>query len=195
MKTPLIRRAQPQRERGVTMIFVALAMAAIISMAALAIDVITLYLAKQEAQRAADAAALAAGKVISLSGITGDPLNGSGHWASICGPDDGNNGLATRAAKAVANQNLIAGGPSTNPIVMYSSGGTSNADCTALSGTGFGVNPVITVQLTRASLPTFFSRIWGNTGNTISATAAAEVFNPSNSGNSGSQPTGTIIPV
>src|SRR3954469_19261697 len=117
MKTPLIpqsRAAQYASERGVTIVLVALAMVAIIGIAALSIDVITLYLAKQEAQRAADAAALAAGKVISLSGITGDPLNGSGHWASICGPDDGNNGLATRAAKAVANQNLIAGGPSTN---------------------------------------------------------------------------------
>src|SRR4051794_33912416 len=167
MKTPLIRRAQPQRERGVTMIFVALAMVAIISMAALSIDVITLYLAKQEAQRSADAAALAAGKVISLSGITGDPNNVSGNWALICGPDDGSNGLATRAAKAVANQNLIAGGPSSNPSVLYSSGGTSpTPDCTALSATGFGVNPVVTVQLTRAGLPTFFSRIWGNAGNT-----------------------------
>lgn len=177
------------------MVLVALAMVAIIAMAALSIDVITLYLAKQEAQRSADAAALAAGKVIALSGITGDPNNGSGNWGVVCGPDDGTNGLATRVAKAVANQNQIGGGPSTSPTVTYSSGGTRNADCTALSSTGFGVNPIITVQLSRAGLPTFFSRIWGNTGNTISATSTAEVFNPSNSGTSGSLPTGTIIPV
>src|SRR3954462_12470640 len=128
MKTPLIRRAQPERERGVTMIFVALAMVAIISMAALSIDVITLYLAKQEAQRSADAAALAAGKVIALSGITGDPNNGTGNWGAICGPDDGTNGLATRVAKSVANQNLIAGGPVTTPTVSYSYGGTTSGD-------------------------------------------------------------------
>jgi hypothetical protein len=176
------------------MVFVALAMVAIIAMAALSIDVITLYLAKQEAQRSADSAALAAAKVLSLSGITGDPNNGTSNWGVICGPDDGTNGLATRTAKAVANQNSIAGGPVTStPIVTYSSGGANSADCTALSATGFGVNPIVTVQLTRSSLPTFFSRIWGNTGNTISATATAEVFNPSNSGNSGS--TGTTVPV
>ena len=196
MKTPFIcrsRAAHRHRERGVTMVFVALAMVAIIAMAALSIDVITLYLAKQEAQRSADSAALAAAKVLSLSGITGDPNNGTSNWGVVCGPDDGTNGLATRTAKAVANQNWIAGGPVTTPTVTY--GPTKNPDCTALSATGFGVNPIVTVQLTRSSLPTFFSRIWGNTGNTISATATAEVFNPSNSGNSGNTITGTTVPV
>jgi len=198
MKPPLICRsraaAHRHGEQGVTMVFVALAMIAMISMAALSIDVITLYLAKQEAQRSADAAALSAAKVLSLSGITGDPNNSSDNWGLICGPDDGTNGLATRVAKAVANQNLIAGLPATTtPNVTY--GLTSSPDCTALNNTGFGVNPIVSVQLTRSSLPTFFSRIWGNTGNTISATATAEVFNPSNSGNSGNLITGTLVPV
>ena len=198
MRTPLIPRSpvvRSERQRGVTIVLVALAMVAIIAMAALSIDVITLYLAKQEAQRSADAAALAAGKVISLSGLTGDPANGTGNWNLICGPDDGMNGLATRVAKAVANQNLIGGAPVTTPTVTYSSGGTTSPTCLALANTGFGVNPIVTVQLQRAGLPTFFSRIWGNPGNTISATATAEVFNPSNSGNSGNTVTGTIVPV
>src|SRR4051812_4872008 len=127
MKKPLILRsahrpllAAREGERGVTMALVALAMVAIISMAALSIDVITLYLAKQEAQRSADAAALAAGKILSLSGITADPNNSGLNWAAICGPDDGSNGLATRVAKAVANQNLVGGGPASNPTVTYS---------------------------------------------------------------------------
>jgi type II secretory pathway pseudopilin PulG len=198
MKTPLFLRrpaAQGHPERGITMALVALAMVAIIAMAALSIDVITLYLAKEEAQRSADTAALAAAKVLSLSGITGDPSNGANNWGLICGPDDGTNGLATRVAKAVANQNLVGGSPTTTPTVTYSSGGSSKADCTALSTTGFGVNPIVTVQLSRPSLPTFFSRIWGNRGNSVSATATAEVFNPSNSGAVGNNPTGTLIPV
>src|SRR5215472_16448048 len=182
-------------ERGVTMLLVALAMVAIIGMVALSIDVIVLYLTKEEAQHSADTAALAAAKVLSLSGITGDPANLSSNWGHICGPDDGTNGLATRVAKAVANQNLVGGSPTTTPTVTYSSGGSSNADCTALSTTGFGVNPIVTVQLSRPSLPTFFSRIWGNRGNSVSATATAEVFNPSNSGTVGNSPTGTLIPV
>src|SRR5437660_1879869 len=96
-------------ERGITMIFVAVAMVAIIGMAALSIDVITLYLAKEEAQRSADEAALAAARILSLSGITGDPANAAGKWGAICGPDDGSTqGLAARAAKAVVTQNTIA---------------------------------------------------------------------------------------
>src|SRR6266704_592426 len=98
MKKPTFRRSrarQPQSERGVTMVLVAIAMVAIIAIAALSIDVITLYLAKEEAQRSADNAALAAAKIISLSGLTADPSNANGNWGKICGPDDGTNGVAT----------------------------------------------------------------------------------------------------
>jgi len=57
------------------------------------------------------------------------------------------------------------------------------ADCTAIPGDDLaGVNPLVTVQVTRASLPTLFSRIWSRATNTVSATATAEVYNPSNSG-------------
>ena len=49
-------------------------------MAALSIDVISLYLVKEEAQRAADAAALAAARVISISGLAGDPSNSTASW-------------------------------------------------------------------------------------------------------------------
>src|SRR5579864_8562360 len=120
MKKPLVRRWRARhREHGITMVLVAIAMIAIIAMAALSIDVLTLYLAKLEAQRAADAAALAAAKVIALSGITGDPTNQSGNWALICGPDDGTNGLATRVAKASAAQNAIGGTAATTVTVTY----------------------------------------------------------------------------
>ena len=80
MLPPLIRRPRGRieprsNERGFTMAFVAMTMVAIISMAALSIDIGTLYEAKAEAQRAADAAALTAARVISISGVTGDPTN------------------------------------------------------------------------------------------------------------------------
>src|SRR6266567_5166025 len=106
MRKALIQRwsrhpLERQKERGVTIVLVAVAMVAIIGMAALSIDVITLYLAKEEAQRSADEAALAAARILSISGITGDPTNRAGNWGLICGPDDGTNGLAARAAKAV----------------------------------------------------------------------------------------------
>ena len=199
MKPAFIPKRGRDGERGVTMILVALAMVAIIGMAALSIDVVTLYLAREEAQRAADQAALAAARVISVSGITGDPTNGSGSWQQICG---GTSSPATLAAQGVAQQNTVASIPT--PIsginVTYSAGAsggsiTSNTDCSQLGTTAFGVNPMVTVKITRANLPSFFSRIWGNTGNTISATATAEAFNPSNSGAVGNQTTGTITPV
>src|SRR3974390_3348389 len=98
--------AHRTQERGMTMLLVAVAMVAIIGMAALSIDVVVLYLAKEEAQHSADTAAVAAAKVLSVSGITGDPANASGNWGLICGPDNGTNGLAPRVAKGGDNQNL-----------------------------------------------------------------------------------------
>lgn len=203
MKPPVIRKFRDacpgrRRERGITMILVAVAMTAIIAMAALSIDVITLYLAREEAQRSADAAALAGAKVISVSGITGaaDPDTDSASWKLICG---GSSSTATQAAQAVVRQNAVGGaavaGTST-VTYLAGNGGTisSSTDCSTLS-TAFAVNPIVTVQIQQTGLPTFFSRIWRRTTNTVSATATAEVFNPSNSGNFGNQTSGTIIPV
>jgi len=48
-------RGNRTQERGITMLLVALAMVAIIGMAALSIDVITLYLAREEAQQGGSA--------------------------------------------------------------------------------------------------------------------------------------------
>jgi Putative Flp pilus-assembly TadE/G-like len=174
------------------MVLVAIAMVAIIAMAALSIDVITLYLAREEAQRSADTGALAAARVISISGMTGDPTNSSSSWQAICG---GSGSPATQAATGVATQSAVGGAVATTVNVTYSAGGEGpTGNCNSLPP-AFAVNPMVTVQVTRASLPTFFSRIWGNTGNTVSATATAEAFNPSNSGNVGNQTTGTITPV
>jgi hypothetical protein len=191
MKKVLISRRRVRgADAGVTMILVAICMVAIVAMAALSIDVVTLYLARMEAQRTADTAALAAARVISLSGITGDPSDSSGYWSQICG---GSTGVATLAAQAVATQTVDNVAPTVT--VTYSGGGTSNASCVGLPA-AFGVNPTVTVQVTRSNLPTFFSHMWGNTGNTTSATATAEAFNPSNSSNVGnSGATGVITPV
>lgn len=179
-------RASRHRERGVTMVLVAIAMIAIIAMAALSIDVITLYLAREEAQRAADAAALAAARVISMSGLTGDTANTS--WSLVCG---GASSPATQAAIGVGMQSSVGGTVATTTTVKYSTGGTPVPDCSSLTA-AFAINPIVTVQVQRTSLPTFFSRIWGSTGNSISATAVAEAYNPSNSGSIAG---GTIIPV
>lgn len=179
-------------EAGVTMILVAVCMVAIIGMAVLSINVVTLYLARMEAQRAADAAALAAARVISLSGITGDPSNTSGYWAQICGSSPA--GVATLAAQAAAAQTVQNIVPTVT--VTYSAMGSSSgvSDCTTLSNAqaqAFGINPTVIVQVTRSSMPTLFWQI--EAANTVSATAVAEAFNPSNSASVASG--GQIIPV
>jgi len=200
MKHPLLSRsprfpAHRKQERGVTIAFIALAMFAIIAMAALSIDVATLYLARSEAQRAADAAALTAARMISMSGITGDTENDTNSWQQICG---GPTSPATQAAQAVAGLNLV-GGISTaasNVTVTYSAGlGAGQfVDCSQLSDP-FAVNPLVTVQVRRPNLPTFFARIWGPSVSSVSATAVAEVFNSSNSATQNNGLSGTIFPV
>jgi hypothetical protein len=194
MKSPIISRARvsrTERESGFTLLLVAVAMVAIIAMAALAIDLVTLYLAREEAQRSADAGAIAGARILSLSGVTGDPDNNpiSGTtttpWTPACT-------LAQQVAQAAAQQDGV-DSASPVPTVTFSYNGVAYSDCNIGSGTAFGLNPQVQVQVVRNSLPTLFSRIWGTASNTVSATATAEAYNSSESGNY--TPSGDIVPV
>jgi Flp pilus assembly protein TadG len=200
MLKPLIRRprgrARPcSKERGFTMALVAVSLVAIIGMAALSIDLGTLYGAKAEAQRAADAAALAAARMISITGITGDPSNIADGWQLVCGNPA--NSPATLAAISVAQQNLISGVMAPTIEVNYGAGNAppTNPSCVSV-GQAFAVNPTVSVKVTSAALPIFFARVFsllpgGNySGTTVSATATAEAFNPSST-----TATGTMVPV
>ena len=197
MKPAAIRRSRnfrPQRtsESGVTMVLMALAMVAILAMAALSIDVVTLYLANAEAQRSADTAALAAARVLSISGMTGDPSNSPAGainpWQQACA-------LATAVAKAVATQNTMGGAALITSQISVTYPNNSDATHCTVADAKFGVNPLVTVKVQRTDLPTFFARIWGRTAAAVSATATAEAFNSSNSGNVGNTVTGSITPV
>ena len=197
MKPPAILRSRnfrPQRtsESGVTMVLMALAMVSILAMAALSIDVVTLYLANAEAQRSADTAALAAARVLSLTGMTGDPSNSGAinPWQQACA-------LATSVAKAVATQNTMGGIALLPAQVTVTFPNNSDTQFCTASGPNlpFGVNPLVTVKVQRTDLPTFFARIWGRRGASVSATATAEAFNSSNSGNVGNVSTANITPV
>lgn len=162
------------------MILVALCMVAVIAMAALSIDVVTLYLDREETQRGADAAALAGARVISLSGITGtgNTAVDTTEWEAVCGTT----GTATQVAQQVGAQNAVGGSSGTVSVTYSAQGATGgSSDCSGL-GRAFAINPTVIVQVTRTGLPTLFSRIWSRNPNTVSVTAAAEVFNPSDSG-------------
>jgi Flp pilus assembly protein TadG len=154
-------------ERGVTMIIVAVALLSTLAMVALAIDVITLYSARSEAQRAADAAALASAKMLVDAGVTGDPNNLDPALRTAA------QAVGITMAQNVAQQASIAGQPvlATDVTVAYPNGAVAS----------FGINPTVTVTVQRTNLPIFFSRIWSRASLTVRASATAEAYNPSNS--------------
>ena len=162
-------------ERGVTMILVVLAMLSMLGIIALAIDVITLYSARSETQRAADSAALAAAKMLVDMGVTTDPT------ATV--PTAAQIDAATKAAQSVAINLSIAARQVQTTDVSLSFPGSGTA--------AFSINPKVTVTVQNANLPTFFSRIWSRAALTVRATATAEGFNASNSSSVG----GTAVPI
>src|SRR5580658_142698 len=91
-------------ERGVVITLVAVFMLCVVgAMAALSIDVVTIYTARSEAQLAADSAALAAARVIANSGATSDPTS------TLLGTVEAAAGPAQNVAVQVAEQNQVGG--------------------------------------------------------------------------------------
>jgi hypothetical protein len=182
LKPENVMNRKHKDERGVTMMVVAFTLVAILAMAALSIDVAELYVSRGEAQRAADAAALAGAKMFVTSGFTS--VQGSGLLVAdptnVCTGGPSSTTAANVQAVAVATQNLIAGQPA---VVTSITCDTSDA-----------ANPKITVSVTRTGVPTFFARIWGYISTTVNATSTAEAYNPSGTvGNSEATPIATSI--
>ena len=146
-------------EQGIVVMLVAVFLLFVVgAMAALSIDVVTLYTARSEAQLAADAAALAAARVLANSGTTSDTTGASVSSAEL---------LATAVAFQVAEQNSVGGRNLTATDVktpIYS---------------GSPTNPHVTVTVQRTDLPTFFARMWGWKQIAVAASATAEAYNPS----------------
>src|SRR6266700_5309362 len=119
-------------QRGQTIALVAVSMVSLLAVAALAIDLTTLYVAKGEIQRAADSAALAGAKAFVDSGVTTD-TNNTGLQAVA-------QRLANAYAVGAALQNKVAGGAAQ----------LQSAPVLDLSLQG---NPRITVSLQKTDLP------------------------------------------
>lgn len=139
---------------------VAAAMVILLAVSALAIDMANLYMARSQAQRAADAAALAGAKTFVTSGCTTGGCTSGGIQET----------LATQQAVAAAAQNDIAGQPaSVDPAtdVQFS---YPSAD-----------EPQITVTAER-EVPTFFAKAFGIKAVKVSAKATAEAYNPAGGG-------------
>ena len=140
-------------ERGNTLFLVAGFMFVMLGMGALAIDLASYYVARNQSQKVADSAALAGAKVFVESGCV---TNGS------CA---GEEGLATTRATQAASQNLVEGQPVTVQAVNFLE---------------TPQNPQITVQIQSANLHLYFAGALGITsGPNVGATATAEAYNPS----------------
>ena len=167
-----------RRQRGQTIALVAVAILGFLAMAALAIDLTTLYVAHGEIQRAADAAALAGAKAFVDSGVTTSPSNTSLQTLAQTMATDFATGVVSQNHVAGAQAQFINGTPQVS--LNISTSGNPNAPG----------NPRVTVSLQRTDLPLFFAKIWGNSIASVSATAIAEAFNPAYS----SANTGAFIP-
>src|SRR5215469_13139677 len=143
------------KQRGQTLLLVAISMVSFLAIAALAVDLVSLYAARGEIQRAADAAALAGAKAFVDSGVTTNPT-----LQPIAQT------MAQAYASAAAAENPVSGAAAefSTPV---------NFDFTTYPG-----NPRIYVTLARTGLPLFFARIWGGQFASVSATAVAEAYNP-----------------
>jgi len=176
-----LRRFHPERggEEGLIITLVAVFMLFVVgAMAALAIDVVTLYTARSEAQLAADGAALAGARVLANSGMTSDPNAASDNLMTNAVS------LATAVATQVAASNQVGG---RNLNIGASPCVAGQEICVNINTglTNFLANPQVTVTVQRTDLPTFFARIWGSTALAVKATATAEAYNPSTLGGTG----------
>lgn len=170
-------------EQGIIITLVAVFMLGVIgAMAALSIDVVTIYTARSEAQIAADSAALAGARVLANSGMTSDI--GAGMTTSA-------ETLASTVATQVAASNLVGG------KTLNAGKSTCTADiCVTFSNDATPpTNPHIKVTVQRTDLPTFFARIWGTTKLTVAASATAEAYNPSNTQGTATNSNPPVAPV
>lgn len=151
-------------QRGAVLLMVSAGMAMLLGVAGLAIDLAGLYVARSEAQRSADAAALAGAQEFANSGFTSGLVTAATAQA-----------LATQKAIDVGSQNTV-GLQAASILPSDVTFDFSNPQ-----------NPLITVAVQRTAarsnpMPTFFVKIFGIQSADIGASATAEAFNPSGSG-------------
>lgn len=154
-------------ERGATLLLAVASLLVLLAMAGFAIDALKLYVARTDAQRAADAAALAGAKVFVSSGCTTSANCTSGATQA----------LVVQQAQVTGGQNKVFGQPAS----------IAASDVTfPPSPTGDPHDPMVQVKVHRV-IPTMLiaalSRMLGGNpaGINVVGTATAEAFNPTGS--------------
>jgi len=166
---PIHDGVENQKQRGISLLLVAAALVVLAGMAALAIDLSMLYVGRGEAQRAADAAALAGAKKFVESGyISGFiPQSAAEDQARLEAITVAAQNNVNNQAAQVLPEDVTFGCGMVNPT-----GG--NPPC---------INPTITVAVQRTvaranPVPTVFARLLGIAQAEVSAVATAEVYRP-----------------
>jgi Flp pilus assembly protein TadG len=152
------RAAHKRGERGAALVMVAASMFVLMILAAVGIDLASLYMVRNEAQRAADSAALAGAKMFASTGFA----SGSISSAAV-------QPLAIQAAQAIGAQNKVGGQPAAIQAGDVSFDFSLTHD------------PRITVVVQRSSargnaMPTYFARVWGWLSADVKARATAEAY-------------------
>lgn len=157
------RRFDARNERGAALALVAVSLTAVLGMAALAVDIGMLMKARADAQRTADAAALAGASAFIDENVALDQLP-----------------AARQRALEYANRNYVG---ATTVDVDSAGGGTT------ITGTRWVVETkeavivivpdsfIVRAIIRRQNIGTFFGRIMGQSLATVSARAAAEAVN------------------
>ncbi|MBI2815356.1 MAG: hypothetical protein HYX72_00295 [Acidobacteria bacterium] len=158
--------AQRKHQAGSTLFMVAASLGVLLGMSALSIDLVSMYVARNEAQRAADAGALAGATVFVSHGCT--------VGAGGCVPGGPQEAPATQQAVAAAAQSLVVG--------QYPDATTVDVSFSYPSPQ----EPQITVTVNRDTahgnaVGTYFAKALGINTVDISASAKAEAFDPTGS--------------
>lgn len=171
-----LRSKQFHEQRGSALLLAAVSMVVLLALSALGIDLATLYVTRNEAQRAADASALAAAKQFVSSGYTSGLIT-----------QDAVKALAIAQAKAVGSQNRVAGQAASIQDADVTFDFSQQSD------------PRVSVRVVRSAargnaVPTFFAKALGVISADIAASATAEAYNPSGSNNVPTFCTGCVKP-
>ena len=156
-------------ERGATLVFFAFFILFLMCATALAIHHGMLYVARSEAERSADAAALAGANV----------FTGNCSADSTCETPSVQTAAALRAI-AAAQANFVAGAPGDINCDL-SSGLYASTTCPGIQftdPTSSGTEPQITVTAQRTGIPLIFARMFNVRVGNVSAVATAEAYGP-----------------
>lgn len=162
LPSPVVRRTtRPRtgrvrsRERGAVLVHVAVAMMGLLAFSALTIDLGALWVARAQAQNAADAGALAGG--VSLAYVNPTDLD-----------------AAQAAATTIVQQHQVWGEP-VAPASLQTSSGACPTGSPAVPGACLQVR-VSRGTASGTPLPAFFSRLFGVNAADVTASASAKVM-------------------